>query len=154
MIVSFGVSTTLGVEVCEDWTDNVRDLCRDWIDSNRRWASSTGMVSDREGGPVEPVPTLGGEGDVDGGETPGRACNSVQYLAVLSCCFLFLMYSVAIDGTIDAVANYVSETYQDDCGYRLNALPSGSSKNGSQKATSVRSGKVTQRWLTYGDWGP
>jgi hypothetical protein len=40
------------------------------------------------------------------------------------------MYSVAIDGTIDALMNYVSEMLRDHCGFRLNPLPSGSSKDG------------------------
>ena len=70
------------------------------MDSNRRWASSTGMVNNREEVPAGPEPMLFGGGDVDGGETPGRAYISVQCLAVLSCCFLFLTYSVAIDGTV------------------------------------------------------
>lgn len=127
-IGSLGVSATLGVDICEDWTEVVPDLDRCWMDSNRRWASSTGMVNNREDDPaMGPGPTPDGGGDVDGGETPGRAYNSVQCLAVLSCCFLFLMYSVAIDGTIDPSINYVSDTYRDDRGYRLNALPSGSS---------------------------
>jgi len=80
------------------------------------------MVNNREDGPVRPGPTLDGGGDVGCGETPGRAYNSVQCLALLSCCFLFLMYSVAIDGTIGAAIIYASEVRRDD----LNALPSGS----------------------------
>jgi hypothetical protein len=69
------------------------------------------MVNNREDEPVGPGPVLDGGGDFDGGKTPGRAYTSVQCLAVLSCCFLFLKYSVAIDGTINAVINYVSDVY-------------------------------------------
>jgi len=57
------------------------------------------MVNNREDDPIGTGPTLDGGGDADGGETPGRAYSSVQCLALLSCCFLFLTYSVAIDGT-------------------------------------------------------
>jgi hypothetical protein len=98
IMVSFGASATLGVEA-EDGVDDVRDRDRDWMDSNKRWASRTGIVKSREDDPVGPVPMLDGGGDVDGWEAPGRAYNSVQCLAVLSCCFLFLTYSVAIEGT-------------------------------------------------------
>ena len=139
IIVSFGVSATLGVDVCEVWSDDVRSLDRDWMGSNIRWGASTGMVNIREDGPVGPRPRLDGGGEVDGGETPGRAYSSVQCLAVLSCCFLFLMYSVAIDGTTGPVTNYVSEIYRGGRGYELSALPSGSSKNGvAGVGTSVR----------------
>lgn len=116
MTVSLGVSVTLGVEGCEVSTDDVRDLDRDWMDSNRRWASSTGMVNNREDGPIGPAPTLGGGGDSDGGETPGRAYNSVQCLALLSCCFLFLTYSVAMDGTGSTTVNGASEIRRSGCG--------------------------------------
>lgn len=129
MMVSLGVSITPGVEVCEDGTDDVRDLDRDRIVSNRRWASSTGMVNNREDDPVGLGPTLDEGGDVVGGGTPGRAYSSVQCLAVLSCCFLFLTYSVAIDGTINAMTNDVSDIHPSDCGSELSALPSGSSRN-------------------------
>ena len=61
------------------------------------------MVNNREDDPVGTRPTLDGGGDADGCETPGRAYSSVQCLALLSCCFLFLTYSVAIDGTVDVV---------------------------------------------------
>ena len=128
-MVSLGVSITPGVEVCEDGTDDVRDLDRDRIVSNRRWASSTGMVNNREDDPVGLGPTLDEGGDVVGGGTPGRAYSSVQCLAVLSCCFLFLTYSVAIDGTINAMTNDVSDIHPSDCGSELSALPSGSSRN-------------------------
>lgn len=67
------------------------------------------MVNSRDDGPVGIGPTLDG-GDVDGGETPGRAYSSVQCLALLSCCFLFLTYSVAIDGTVGGMVNGTSET--------------------------------------------
>jgi len=96
---SFVVSMTLGVEACEGGTDEGLDLDRELIVSNRRWASRRGRVNNREDGPVGIGPTLDGGGDVCGGEAPGRAYSSVQCLALLSCCFLFLTYSVAIEGT-------------------------------------------------------
>lgn len=112
------------------------------------------MVNNREDGPVGPGPTLDAGGDVGCGETPGRAYNSVQCLALLSCCFLFLTYSVAIDGTIGAVIIYASDMRRND----LNTLPSGSSGSGvterGRGEISVRNGKVAQTSLTYGGWGP
>ena len=78
------------------------------MESNRRWVSRTGIENSRDD-PIGTGPTLDGGGDVDGGETPGRAYSSVQCLALLSCCFLFLTYSVAIDGTTDVAAKGVSE---------------------------------------------
>lgn len=96
---SLGVSLAFGVEVWEESVDDVRDPDLDRIVSNRRWGSSMGTVNSREDDPIGPVATLGGGGDLRGGETPGRAYSSVQCFAVLSCCFLFLTYSVAIDGT-------------------------------------------------------
>jgi hypothetical protein len=119
MTGSLDVAVTLDVEVCEGGTEDVRDLDRDWMDSNRRWASSTGRVNNREDGPIGPGPTLDGGGDVDGGETPGRAYNSVQCLALLSCCLLFLTYSVAIDGTVGATINDGSGIYRSNCGRGL-----------------------------------
>lgn len=106
-IGSLVVSITLGVEGCEGCTDDVRDLDREWMDSSRRWASSRGMGNSREDVPIGIEPTLDGGGDAGGGETPGRAYSSVQCLALLSCCFLFLTYSVAIDGTVGAITNDV-----------------------------------------------
>jgi len=67
----------------------------------------TGMVNNLEAVPVGTGPTLDAEGDADGGETQGRAYSSVQCFALLSCCFLFLTYSVAIDGTADTMKNTV-----------------------------------------------
>ena len=97
------------------------------------------MVNNRDDDPAGPGPTLDGGGDVDGGETPGRAYDSVQRLALLSCCFLFLRYSVAIDGTTDAAINYVSETHPGNCGgYKSNALPSGSSKIGEHRSETEK----------------
>ena len=66
------------------------------------------MANNREDGPVGTEPTLDGGGDVGGGETPGRAYSSVQCLALLSCCFLFLTYSVAIDGTVGRMIDGIS----------------------------------------------
>jgi len=78
--------------------------------------------------PIGIEPMLDGGGDVDGGVAPGRAYNSVQCLALLSCCFLFLIYSVAIDGTVGTMINCVSKNHRNNCGHGLNALPRGSSK--------------------------
>ena len=58
------------------------------------------MVNNREGVPIGAGPTLDDGGDA---EAPGRAYSSVQRFALPSCCFLFLTYSVAIDGTVDAM---------------------------------------------------
>lgn len=69
-------------------------------------------MNSRDDGAIGIEPTLDG-GDVGGGETPGRAYSSVQCLALLSCCFLFLTYSVAIDGTAGAMA-MVSEDPRGD----------------------------------------
>ena len=67
------------------------------------------MVNNREDTPIGIGPTLEGGGDAEGGgETPGRAYSSVQCLALLSCCFLFLTYSVAIDGTAVKLIKLVS----------------------------------------------
>ena len=85
------------------------------------------MVNNREDVPVWTGPTLDDGGDVDGGETPGRAYSSVQCLALLSCCFLFLTYSVAIDGTVGVITIWMSEKSRDSCRYGWDALPSGSS---------------------------
>lgn len=104
-IGSLGVTTAFGVEACEVGTDGVCNLGRDWIDSNSRWVSNTGMVNNREDDPTGPGPTLEAGGGVDGSEAPGPAYSSVQRLAVSSWCFLFLTYSVAIDGTIDVRTN-------------------------------------------------
>ena len=60
------------------------------------------MVNIREGVPIGTGPTLDGGGD--DAEAPGRAYSSVQRLALPSCCFLFLTYSVAIDGTVGTTA--------------------------------------------------
>lgn len=109
---SLGVSVALGVEVWEESVDDVRDPDLDRTASNNRWGSSIGTVNSREDDPIGPVATLDGGGDLCGGGTPGRAYSSVQCLAVLSCCFLFLTYSVAIDGTINAMTNDVSEIYE------------------------------------------
>jgi len=70
------------------------------MDSNKRCASRTG-TKNREGVPIGTGPTLDGGGDA---EAPGRAYSSVQCLALLSCCFLLLTYSVAIDGTVGGMA--------------------------------------------------
>ena len=59
------------------------------------------MVNNREGVPIGIGPTADAGGDA---EAPGRAYNSVQRFALLSCCFLFLTYSVAIDGTVGSMA--------------------------------------------------
>lgn len=67
----------------------------------------TGIVNNREDVPTGTGPTPDGGGDADGGETPGRAYSSVQRLALLSCCLLFLTYSVAIDGTVDRMMNCI-----------------------------------------------
>jgi len=87
------------------------------------------MVKNREDGPTGPGPTPDGGGDVGGGEVPGRAYISVQCLALLSCCFLFLTYSVAIDGTVGVMTNSVSEITRSGCGYERGGLPSGSSND-------------------------
>jgi len=88
-----------------------------------------GRVKNREDGPIGPGPTLDGGGDVDGGEAPGRAYISVQCLALLSCCFLFLTYSVAIDGTVGGMIGGVSANPRSGHGYERGALPSGSSND-------------------------
>jgi len=86
------------------------------------------MAKSRDDDPIGIGPMLDGGGDVDGGVTPGRAYNSVQCLALLSCCFLFLTYSVAIDGTVGTMINCMSKIHRSNCGHELNALPRGSSK--------------------------
>ena len=69
------------------------------------------MANNLDDDPIGTDPTLAGGGEVDGGVTltPGRAYSSVQCLALLSCCFLFLTYSVAIDGTVVTMIDCVLE---------------------------------------------
>lgn len=81
------------------------------------------MVNNRDDDPVGTRPTLDGGGDAGGGGTPGRAYSSVQCLALLSCCLLFLTYSVAIEGTVDVVMIVASDQLRST----RDALPSGSS---------------------------
>jgi len=95
-IGSLVASVTLGVEGCEGGTDEVWDLDRSWMESNRRWESRTGMANIRDDDPIGTVPTLGGGGGVDCGETPGRA--------------------YTIEGTTGATTKGMSENSRNDSG--------------------------------------
>ena len=100
------------------------------------------MANNREDVPIGAEPTLDG-----GGEVPGRAYSSVQRLALLSCSFLSLTYSVAIDGTVGAMTNNTSENPRSNCRYGHTEwvfYQSGKPRSGN--------GQGIQKLLTYGDW--